>query len=116
MAFFFPLLGFPCVCLGLLVGLGGTVFWIWMLVDCLMKESSVGNEKIIWGIVIAFTHVLGQLSTSCSGDLNVFASLAAEMGVRASSDFEFVKGFPLLTKGEDQGGGGSNERHGPSPS
>jgi hypothetical protein len=58
MAFFFWL-GFPCVCLGLLIGVGGTVFWIWMLVDCLMKESSDGNEKIIWGIVIAFTHVLG---------------------------------------------------------
>jgi hypothetical protein len=43
------------------MGLGGTVFWIWMLVDCLMNEPSQGNDKLIWGLVILFTHFVGAL-------------------------------------------------------
>jgi len=39
----------------------GTVFWIWMLVDCATKESSQGNEKLIWILIILFTHFLGAL-------------------------------------------------------
>jgi hypothetical protein len=38
-----------------------TVFWIWMLVDCATKEPSEGNEKIIWILVIIFTHWIGAL-------------------------------------------------------
>jgi len=37
----------------------GTIFWIWMLVDCAMKESSQGNDKLIWILVILFTHWIG---------------------------------------------------------
>jgi hypothetical protein len=37
------------------------VFWIWMLVDCATKEPSEGNDKIIWILVIIFTHWLGAL-------------------------------------------------------
>lgn len=37
----------------------GTVFWIWMLIDCATKESSTGNEKIVWVVIIALTHLLG---------------------------------------------------------
>jgi len=36
-------------------------FWIWMLVDCATKESDQGNDKIIWILVIIFTHWLGAL-------------------------------------------------------
>jgi hypothetical protein len=38
-----------------------TVFWIWMLVDCATKEPSDGNDKIIWILVIIFTHWIGAL-------------------------------------------------------
>ena len=41
------------------VGLLFSVFWIWMLVDCLVNESSQGNEKVIWAIVIVLTHFVG---------------------------------------------------------
>ena len=37
----------------------GTIFWIWMLVDCATKESSQGNDKLIWVLVILFTHWIG---------------------------------------------------------
>ena len=42
-----------------LIGILGTVFWIWMLIDCATKESSQGNDKIVWVIVIALTHFIG---------------------------------------------------------
>ena len=46
----------------LFVGLALTVFWIWMLVDCATKEPSAGNDKVIWILVILFTHWIGALS------------------------------------------------------
>jgi uncharacterized membrane protein (DUF485 family) len=42
-------------------GIIGTLFWLWMLIDCATKEPSVGNDKLIWIIIIVFTHVLGAL-------------------------------------------------------
>lgn len=51
------LCGVPCTLLGFL----GTIFWIWMLVDCLMNEPSEGNDKIIWAVVIVLTTVLGAI-------------------------------------------------------
>lgn len=46
---------------GVLVGLVGTVFWIWMIIDCATKERSEGNDKVIWILVILFTHLIGAL-------------------------------------------------------
>lgn len=51
--------GLLCFLIPLLLGVLGTVFWIWMLVECLTKESSEGNDKIIWALVILLTHFLG---------------------------------------------------------
>jgi hypothetical protein len=45
----------------LVLGLLGTVFWIWMLIDCAMNEPSEGNDKLVWILVILFTHLLGAL-------------------------------------------------------
>ncbi|MEX0761280.1 MAG: PLDc N-terminal domain-containing protein, partial [Dehalococcoidia bacterium] len=41
------------------LGVLGTVFWIWMLVDCATKEADTGNTKIVWVIIIAITNVIG---------------------------------------------------------
>jgi len=45
----------------LLVIVGGTILWIWMLIDCAKNEPSEGNEKVVWILVIVFTHALGAL-------------------------------------------------------
>jgi hypothetical protein len=37
----------------------GTIFWIWMLVDCATKETDAGNNKIVWVVIIALTHWIG---------------------------------------------------------
>ena len=44
-----------------LMGVVGTVLWIWMLIDCATKEPSAGNDKIVWILVIALTHWIGAL-------------------------------------------------------
>ena len=43
------------------VSLAGTLFWIWMIVDCATKESSEGNTKIVWILIIVLTHWIGAL-------------------------------------------------------
>ncbi len=35
------------------------VFWLWMLIDCLTKEPSEGNDKIVWVLVVFFGNLLG---------------------------------------------------------
>jgi hypothetical protein len=44
-----------------LLGLLATIFWVWMLVDCLQNASITGTEKIVWVLVIIFLHVLGAI-------------------------------------------------------
>ncbi len=44
-----------------LVGLVGTAFWIWMLIDCATNEPSVGNDKVVWIIIIVFTQIIGAV-------------------------------------------------------
>ncbi len=35
--------------------------WIWPFIDCLRNESSIGNEKILWALIIFFLHALGGI-------------------------------------------------------
>lgn len=42
-----------------LIALLGTIFWIWMIVDCATNEPAEGNEKIIWLLIIILTHFVG---------------------------------------------------------
>jgi hypothetical protein len=56
---FGPFVFFPCCfcCIGPLL----LILWIWMLIDCLTKEPSEGNDKVIWVLVIIFAHWIGAL-------------------------------------------------------
>jgi len=40
---------------------GGTILWIWMIVDCATKEPVEGNERLIWILIIVLTHWIGAL-------------------------------------------------------
>lgn len=53
----------PFGCLGglVLLAIAGTVFWIWALIDCATKEPNEGNQKVVWILVIVFTHFLGAM-------------------------------------------------------
>ena len=37
------------------------IFWLWALVDCIVKEPSEGNDKIVWTIFIIFVPFVGAL-------------------------------------------------------
>jgi hypothetical protein len=37
----------------------GSIFWIWMLVDCLQRRSLERAARVRWALLIAFTHWLG---------------------------------------------------------
>lgn len=43
------------------VAIGGTVLWIWMIVDCATNEPSEGNDKVVWVLILIFTHWVGAL-------------------------------------------------------
>jgi hypothetical protein len=43
------------------VGMLGTAFWIWVLIDCARHEPRKGNDRIVWVLIIALTHLVGAL-------------------------------------------------------
>lgn len=45
------------ILLVLFLGILGTVFWIKMIIDCATREKD--PERLIWIIVIVFTHFIG---------------------------------------------------------
>jgi len=57
----FAIGGLFCILPIIAISLAITVFWVWMLVDCLTKESSEGNDKLVWAAVIFFLSGLGAI-------------------------------------------------------
>ena len=49
-------IGIPELAILLLV-VSGTVFWIWMIVECATKDKD--PDRLVWTIIIVFTHVIG---------------------------------------------------------
>jgi uncharacterized RDD family membrane protein YckC len=43
------------------IALAASVFWIWMLVDAITNKQLNDNDKLIWVLVIIFTHFIGGL-------------------------------------------------------
>jgi hypothetical protein len=37
------------------------IFWLWVLIDCVTKESSEGNDKLAWTILIIFVPWIGAI-------------------------------------------------------
>jgi hypothetical protein len=54
-------IGIPEILILIVVFLGivGTIFWIKMIIDCATREKD--PERLIWIIVIVFTHFIGAL-------------------------------------------------------
>ena len=38
-----------------------TIFWVWMIVDCAVNEPPNDNNKIVWILIIIFTHFIGAI-------------------------------------------------------
>ncbi len=43
------------------LGLLGTIFWLWMLIDCILNTALVGTQKIIWVLVVLLLPFIGSL-------------------------------------------------------
>ena len=43
-----------------IVGVGGTILWIWTLIHVVTEERD-STARVLWVIVIVFTHVVGAL-------------------------------------------------------
>ena len=50
------LLVFLCV---VVIGNGATGFWILMLIECATKEPDTGRTKVVWILILVFTHIIG---------------------------------------------------------
>lgn len=51
----------PLPTAGVLISLAVTIFWLWMLTDCASNESSEGNDKLIWILIILFVPLFGSV-------------------------------------------------------
>lgn len=38
-----------------------SIFWIWMLIDVIKRDFKDPNERLIWVLVIIFTHLIGAI-------------------------------------------------------
>lgn len=57
-----PLYGLMGVGLfGIIVFLLVAIFWVWMLVDAITRKFNSDIEKVVWVLVIIFTHVIGAV-------------------------------------------------------
>ncbi|HTI72211.1 MAG TPA: PLDc N-terminal domain-containing protein [Candidatus Limnocylindria bacterium] len=45
----------------LAVGIAITVFWIWMLVDAIRNDRIGGWSRVLWTVLIWFTHIIGAV-------------------------------------------------------
>lgn len=44
-----------------IIGLLTTIFWIWMIIDCIGNRSLTGTAKIVWLLVVIFLPLVGSL-------------------------------------------------------
>ncbi|HEY7414314.1 MAG TPA: PLD nuclease N-terminal domain-containing protein [Ktedonobacteraceae bacterium] len=52
---------------GLAVGVGGTILWIWAIIDCIQNRRLSDGDKVIWTLVIVFTHLIGAIIYFAAG-------------------------------------------------
>src|SRR5450756_1955763 len=38
-----------------------TIFWVWMLVDCITNKKIKGGSKVCWLLLLFFTHIVGAV-------------------------------------------------------
>jgi hypothetical protein len=42
-----------------IISIAIVAFWIWMLIDCLTKEPTGSNEKVLWAVLIVVLGCFG---------------------------------------------------------
>ena len=55
----FTLIIIPMIIFFAILGVLLTVFWIWMLVDCVLNKKLTEGQKVLWMLLMIFTHLIG---------------------------------------------------------
>lgn len=45
----------------IVIGILGTILWVWMLVDCAKREFKNENDKLLWILVIVLANTVGAI-------------------------------------------------------
>ncbi len=45
----------------MLVAFGGTVFWIWALIDVAKREFKNKDDKTLWILIVVLTGIIGSI-------------------------------------------------------
>ncbi len=53
--------GLIALLIGAAIGLGGFVFWLWMLIHAITNKGPQDAEKIVWVLVIIFLPFIGSI-------------------------------------------------------
>ena len=46
---------------GFLIAILGTVFWLWVLIDCVKRTFKSDTEKMVWVLVLILLGLLGAV-------------------------------------------------------
>lgn len=38
-----------------------SIFWVWMIIECATREPANSNDKLVWLLIIIFTHFIGAV-------------------------------------------------------
>lgn len=44
-----------------LIAVGGTIFWVLMLIDAAQRRFKNENDRVLWIVIIVFGHFIGAL-------------------------------------------------------
>lgn len=44
-----------------LIGILAFGFWLWMLIEAATREPATSDEKLLWVLIVLFTHIIGAL-------------------------------------------------------
>jgi len=55
------LFGLIALLFGAVLGLGGFIFWLWMLIHAITNNGLPGAEKVVWVLVIIFLPFIGSI-------------------------------------------------------
>jgi Phospholipase_D-nuclease N-terminal len=73
----FVLLVLFIICLIIL----SSVFWIWMIIDCINNKFLTDTTKAVWILIIVFTHLIGALCYLLAGRKPTHAAYPTPQGL-----------------------------------
>ena len=56
-----PAIGLTLFLVMVIIILLASIFWLWMVVDAAMNPRLSDTEKIVWVLIVLFTHFIGAV-------------------------------------------------------